>query len=178
MDQETSKSRGFPRLSVGCQADPVHAIKEPNQSHGRFSNRRRLDGSLLRSAATRRRLLAVQLSTGSSSSPSVGALHNFLSTERWQCLGFDEQDEPFGLHVVVSSLCVCHQPDNSRTSARVAWAEGAFPVKLTQPLGRLLPTTKKIKKNKYVRILCIPPSVFGCANPIQCSVYAHLTPSS
>lgn len=177
MDQETSKSRGFPRLSVGCQADPVHAIKEPNQSHGRFSNRRRLDGSLLRSAATRRRLLAVQLSTGSSSSPSVGALHNFLSTERWQCLGFDEQDEPFGLHVVVSSLCVpsAGQLPNLRKGS----LSGGSISREADPTPRTFaPDNKKNKKNKYVRILCIPPSVFGCANPIQCSVYAHLTPSS
>lgn len=60
------------------------------------------------------------------SRPSVGARHDDLYPQKKKRVavprggGFDEQDDLFSIFTLSSAACVCHQPDNSRTPARVA----------------------------------------------------------
>lgn len=150
------KDRELPRLPPGCQAILRRTV-EAVINHTAVLKALETGGSALRLIATRRRLW------WSFSRPSSAWLFRSMK-ENYSPLGLANISSPSGFTLLfVACVCMCQQPDNSRIPTRTA----AVPENLAHPLG-YFPTEKRVR-------IGYSPSVFGCANPGQLYVYAHLT---
>lgn len=150
------KDRELPRLPPGCQAILRRTV-EAVINHTAVLKALETGGSALRLIATRRRLW------WSFSRPSSAWLFRSMK-ENYSPLGLANISSPSGFTLLfVACVCMCQQPDNSRIPTRTA----AVPENLAHPLG-YFPTEKRVR-------IGYSPSVFGCANPGQRYVYAHLT---
>lgn len=150
------KDRELPRLPPGCQAILRRTV-EAVINHTAVLKALETGGSALRLIATRRRMW------WSFSRPSSAWLFRSMK-ENYSPLGLANISSPSGFTLLfVACVCMCQQPDNSRIPTRTA----AVPENLAHPLG-YFPTEKRVR-------IGYSPSVFGCANPGQRYVYAHLT---